>query len=108
MALHTLQGLEDRLRATREKADRLFQALNRIPGLQVHPVPEGCNVFLLRTDKGYDGKVLAKVLADKYAVRIPGPEEDGASHLHVSEGLLLREEATIVEAFRAAMPLAKI
>jgi threonine aldolase len=104
MALFTLDGLEQRLQATRERADRLFQALNKIPGIRIQPVPDGSNVFLLRTDKGYDGKILARVLAEKYAVRIPGPEEDGVSHLHVNEGLLLREEDSIIAAFRAAMP----
>jgi threonine aldolase len=108
MALHTLQGLEDRLRAARERADRLFAAVNKIPGIQVRPVPEGSNIFFLHMDKGYDGKTLAKILAEKYAVRIPGPEEDGVSRLHVNEGLLLREEEAIVAAFRAAAPLAKV
>jgi threonine aldolase len=108
MALHTLGGLEDRLRATRDRADRLFLALNKIPGIRILPVPEGSNVFLLQTDKGYDGKTLANVLAEKYTVRIPSPEEDGFSHLHVNEGLLLRDEDSIVAAFRAAVPLAKL
>jgi threonine aldolase len=108
MALHTLQGLEERLRATRERSDRLFQALNKIPGIRIRPVPEGSNIFLLQTEKGYDGKTLARMLAEKYAIRVPTPEEDGVSHLHVNESLLLRDEEAIVAAFRAAVPLAKV
>ena len=41
MALHQLEDIEQRLLATREKADKLFGALNRIPGIQVQPVPDG-------------------------------------------------------------------
>ncbi len=108
MALHTLDGLEDRLRKTKERADRLFGDLNKIAGLQIRPVPDGSNVFHLRMDKGYDGKILAKVLADKYAIRVPTPEEDGISNLHVNEGLLLRDPDSIITAFRAAVPLAKV
>jgi aspartate/methionine/tyrosine aminotransferase len=108
MALHTLDGLEDRLRKTKERADGLFGKLNKIPGLQIRPVPDGSNVFLLQMDKGYDGKTLSKVLAEKYAIRVPSPEEDGVSHLHVNEGLLLREEDSIIAAFRAAVPSAKV
>lgn len=108
MALFTLEGLDERLRITRERADSLFLVLNKIPGIRIRPVPEGSNIFLLQTDKGYDGHTLAKVLAEKYAVRIPGPEEDGFSHLHVNEGLLLRDEDSIVAAFREAVPLAKV
>lgn len=108
MALHTLDGLDERLRAAKERADRLFAALNTIPGLHVRPVPDGCNVFLLQVDKGYDGKTLAKVLREKYAVWTPGPEEDGFSRLRVSEGVGAMDVDATVAAFRAAMPLAKV
>lgn len=108
MALNTLDGLEERLKLTREKADKLFAALNKIAGLQIRPVPEGSNIFHLQMDKGYDGKKLAKTLAEKYAVRIPSPEDDGISKLHVNEGLLLRDHDSIVAAFREAVPQAKV
>ena len=108
MALHTLEGLEDRLRKTKERADGLFAELNKIAGLRIRPVPDGSNVFQLQMDKGYDGKTLSKVLAEKYAVRVPFPEEDGISHLHVNEGLLLRDQDSILAAFRAAVPLSKV
>jgi len=105
MALHQLDGIELRLQATREKADKLFDALNTIPGIKVHPVPNGCNLFHLRTDKGVDGKALAKLLAEKDAIRMPFPDElDGAIHLHVNESLLLRDNDSIVAAFKAAVP----
>ncbi|HXO77533.1 MAG TPA: threonine aldolase family protein [Puia sp.] len=108
MALYTLEGLEDRLRKTKERADGLFGELNKIPGLRIRPVPDGSNVFLLQMDKGYDGKTLSKVLAEKYAIRVPSPEEDGVSRLHVNEGLLRREPDSIIAAFRAAVPSAKV
>lgn len=108
MALHTLEGLEERLRATRERADQLFLVLNKIPGIRIRPVPDGSNIFFLQTDKGYDGKTLANILREKYAVRIPSPEADGFSRLHVNESLLLREIDSIVAAFQAALPLAKV
>lgn len=109
MALHQLDGLEERLRATREKADKLFAALNGIPGIQVHPVPNGCNVFHLRTDAGYDGKALAILLAQKDKIRMPTPDEtDGAIHLHVNESLLQRDNESIIAAFKAAVPGIKL
>jgi len=109
MALHQLDGIEQRLEATREKAGRLFQALNAIPGIRVHSIPDGCSLYHLRVDKGYDGKVLARTLAEKAAIRIPTPDEsDGAIHLHVNETLLLRDNDSIVDAFKATMPAAKL
>jgi threonine aldolase len=108
MALHQLDGLEQRLVTTREKAGRLFQALNTIPGIQVHTLPEGCNVYHLRLEKGYDGERLAKMLAEKENIRMPTPDPtDGAIHLHVNESLLLRENESIIAAFKAAVPKVK-
>jgi threonine aldolase len=109
MALHQLDGIEQRLQATREKAGTLFQALNAIPGLQVHPLPDGCSLYHLRVDKGYDGTALAHALSGNENIRIPTPDEtDGAIHLHVNESLLLRDNDSIVAAFKAAMSKAKV
>lgn len=108
MALHHLQGIDDRLNATREKWDKLMKALNGIRGIQIHAMPDGCNIFHLRMDAGYNGKTLATILAEQYAIRIPTPdEEDGAIHLHVKETLLQREQESIVAAFSAAVAKAK-
>lgn len=107
MALHQLEGIEERLRMTREKAERLFQTLNHIPGLQIQPVPDGCNVFYLRMEKGYDGAALTKALAAD-AIRIPMPEADGVIRLRVNESLLPGQEDRIAAAFRAAAAKAKI
>jgi threonine aldolase len=85
MALHHLDGIEQRLNATREKADKLFAALNAIPGIRIQAIPDGCNLFHLRTEKGHDAKALAITLAQKHNIRIPTPDEsDGAIHLHVN------------------------
>jgi threonine aldolase len=108
MALHHLQGIDDRLSATKEKWDRVMKALNGIRGIQIHAVPDGCNIFHLRMDPGYDGKTLAIMLAEQYAIRMPTPDEqDGAIHLHVNETLLQREPESIVAAFSAVVAKAK-
>jgi threonine aldolase len=108
IALHNLEGIEERLQTTRQRAGGLFRTLNQIAGLQVSPSPQGSNVFYLRLNKGYDGKTFAKILAEQHAVRIPNPEEDGISRIRVNESLLLREEDSIAAAFRAALPGSKV
>lgn len=107
IALHNLQGIDERLQQTRGRAERLFANLNKVPGIRITPVPQGCNVFFMRLEKGYDLTAFARSLAEKHAIRIPTPEEDGASRLHVNESLLLRDEASVADAFRATLPLAK-
>lgn len=108
MALHTLDGIDERLRMAREKADRLFAALNKIPGVHVRPVPDGCNIYLMQVDKPYDGKTLAKVLREKYGVWTASPDEDGFSRVRISEGVAAMDEQAVAAAFKAALPLAKV
>ncbi|HEY4063434.1 MAG TPA: aminotransferase class I/II-fold pyridoxal phosphate-dependent enzyme [Puia sp.] len=108
IALHNLEGIEERLQTTREKAERLFKTLNQITGIHIEAPPQNSNVFYLRLAKGYDGTKFAGVLREQYAVRIPSPEADGISRIRVNESLLLREVDSIVAAFRAALPLAKV
>ena len=109
VALHHLQGLDSRLSAARERWDKMVEQLNDIGGFRIHPVPDGCNIFHLRMEPGYDGKKFAGLLSDKDAFRIPFPnEEDGAIHLHVNETLLQREPESIVAAFSAAVAKAKV
>jgi len=107
IALHNLQDIELRLQQTRERAEKLFASLNKVPGIRITPVPQGCNIFYMRLEKGYDLTTFARSLAEKHAIRIPTPEEDGASRLHVNESLLLRDEASVADAFRATLLLAK-
>jgi threonine aldolase len=109
IALHHLEGLDGRLSSAKEKWDKMIKQLNGIDGIQLQPVPNGCNVFHLRLASGYDGKKLAKSLHEQYAIRIPSPDEqDGAIHLHVNETLLQRDPESIIAAFSAAVAGAKV
>lgn len=107
IALHQLDGIEDRLRSTREKWDSLMKTLNGIRGIRIDPVPNGCNIFHLRMSPGYDGKKLETSLHD-YAIKIALPDEqDGTIHLHINETLLQRDADSIAAAFSAAAAKAK-
>jgi threonine aldolase len=107
MALYQLDGIEDRYKATREKAERLFKALNQLQAIQITPLPEGSNVFYLRLGKGYDGVVFCQTLREKHGIWVPTAEPDGFSRLRINESLLLREDDAILRAFQEAMAQAK-
>ena len=100
MALYQLEGIDTRLKLSREKADTLFARLNNLPGLKITSIPEGSNIFNLQVSKGGDFR---KVLLEQFAIRIGGPGEDGLIKLHVNESLLLRETDAIVQAFKTAL-----
>jgi threonine aldolase len=108
MALHHLQGIDDRLSSTREKWANMMKTLNGIQGIQIEPIPNGSNIFHLRLKPGYDGKKLETMLHD-YAIKIAVPDEqDGTIHLHVNEMLLQRDPESIIAAFSATVPKAKV
>ena len=108
IALHHLQGLENRLTAAKETWEKLMPPLNSIGAFQIQPVPNGCNIFHITMNPGYDGKKLAEALRGEHAIRLPTPdEEDGAIHLHVNETILQRDQNAIITAFTAAAAAAK-
>ena len=108
IALHQLDGLEDRLQATRVKWNDLMKGLNGVPGIHIEAVPDGCNIYHLRMDPGYDVRKLETLLHD-YAIKIVLVDTaDGTVNLHVNETLLLRDNRDITAAFAAAAAKSKV
>jgi threonine aldolase len=108
IALHHLQGLEDRLTAAKNTWEKLTTPLNSIGAFKIQTIPNGCNIFHIKMNPGYDGKKLAESLSSEHAIRLPTPDDaDGAIHLHVNETLLQRDPNAIVTAFSAAAAAAK-
>jgi threonine aldolase len=108
IALHHLLGLENRLTAAKETWEKLTTPLNSIGAFQIQTIPNGCNIFHIKMNPGYDGKKLAEALSGEHAIRLPTPDEaDGAIHLHVNETILQRDQKDIITAFTAAAKAAK-
>lgn len=104
VALHFLEGIDERLLRTRERAASVFAKLNLLPGVEILPIPEGSNVFRFRLAAQYNPQTFSGTLREKYAIRIAAsPEEDGYARIHVNESILLREENAILSAFKAAL-----
>ncbi len=108
IALHHLQGLEIRLTTAKQTWENMITPLNSIGAFQIQPIPNGCNIYHIKMNAGYDGKKLAEALSGGHAIRLPTPdEEDGAIHLHVNETILQRDQNAIITAFTAAAAKAK-
>jgi threonine aldolase len=108
IALYHLQGLEARLTAAKETWEKMMTPLTAIGAFQIQPIPNGCNIFHIKMNPGYDGKKLAEALSGEHAIRLPTPDDvDGAIHLHVNETILQRDQNAIITAFTAAAKAAK-
>jgi threonine aldolase len=102
MALHFLDGFEDRFAEGVSAGRELKPALNEIPGFRIEEIPYGSNVFMLRLD-GVDPPRLREALASK-GIELPAPNPNfrGFS-LAVNETLARKPTGEIVEAFRASV-----
>jgi threonine aldolase len=104
MALHTLDGIEDRLKRSAEKAKELFAGLNKLPGIKISALPNGSNIFDLQVS-GIDPKLFNKALADKN-IRIRA--DKGTSKIRVNETILRQGNAALLAAFTEAAKAAKV
>ncbi|TSD66748.1 aminotransferase class I/II-fold pyridoxal phosphate-dependent enzyme [Inquilinus sp. KBS0705] len=104
MAMHTLNGLEDRLKRSADKAKELFAALNKIPGIKISAIPNGSNIFDMELT-GIDAKLFNKALGEK---DIKLRADKGISKIRVNETLLRQDNAAIIIAFTNAAKVAKV
>ncbi|RFZ94427.1 aminotransferase class I/II-fold pyridoxal phosphate-dependent enzyme [Mucilaginibacter conchicola] len=104
MALHTLDGLEERLKQANTKADELFKNLNKMPGIKISAIPGGSNIFNIEIT-GTHTKIFNKVLQDKY--QIVTHARNGVFQIRVNETLLRQSNSVIEKAFADALKTAK-
>jgi threonine aldolase len=103
MALSQLDGIDDRLKRSKEKADLLFSKLNEINGVKITAIPQGSNIFNLKLAQHHNPEALPQILWDKYVIGIAPPMDDGFIKLHVNESILLRDVDDIVRSFKGAL-----
>ncbi|HAO47726.1 MAG TPA: aminotransferase class I/II-fold pyridoxal phosphate-dependent enzyme [Ferruginibacter sp.] len=107
MALHRLDGFEDRMKETVKRATALFTALNQLDGIKVNVLDNGTNIYQLELGKNIDGKKFRDTLRDTHTIRMAMPNAKNQVMISVNETLLVRESAAIVDAFSNALRLAK-
>ena len=106
MASHRLDGFEDRLKEAIKRSGKIFEGLNKLPGVKVSKLDGGSNMHQLKIPAGLNLPVLRDELA-KFKIRTPRPNENGELNISVNETLLYQEPDTIVAAFKSAIDKAK-
>ena len=101
VALHFLKGFEDRFAKARAKADTLFTMLEATGLFEVHPVPNGSNIFKLGLGNADVDRFRAR-LSEKWTVKVSGAQDDGLIRLHVNDTQLGIPNDTLTEAFEDA------
>lgn len=108
MALHHLEGLDDRLKAVIKKSTELFEQLNKLPGIKISALPAGSNIFDLQVAGNVDLAKLRESLNKQYRIFMGGRRGNGPIKITVNESLLTRDNASVVEAFKASLANATV
>jgi len=106
MALHRLEGFEDRMKETVKRSTDLFAILNQTKELKATALDNGTNIFMLDLDKKLDGKKFRDKLRDAYNIRIGMPNPKNQVYLMVNESLITRDTAAVADAFKEAIKAA--
>lgn len=107
MALHHLEGLDDRLKGVVKKSTELFTQLNKLPGLQINTLKGGTNIFDLQVTKEIDLAKFRDSLRKEYNIYMGGRRDNDPVKIMVNETLLSRDTQLIVDAFKVSLAKAK-
>jgi threonine aldolase len=102
MALHRLDGFEERLQKAIAGAKNIFAELNKVNGVSITSIDGGTNIYRMKFPAGTIPQKFFEELL-KYQVRMPRPGEKGEALITVNETLLYREPDYIVNAVKEAL-----
>ncbi len=102
MALHFLDGFEERFASGVAAGEELKPALNSIPGLRVEEIPHGSNIFQLLVDGGDPARLRGALQTRGIQLPEPNPNFRGFA-LVVNETLARRPVAETVRAFEESV-----
>ena len=103
MALHRLEGVEERLQQAIKRSKEIFSDLNKISGVEISALDNGTNIYRIKFPAGIEGRKFSTNLSTKYFIRMPGPGPNGEGRITVNETLLHREPRYIVDAFKDSL-----
>ncbi len=101
VALHYIDGFEDRFRSAVASSERLFQQLESSGRFRLERIQPGSNLARLRLQKGDPAKFRAR-LAQK-AIYVAAPDPAGAILVAVNETVLRRPVEDLAREFMGAL-----
>ncbi len=98
MALHYLDGIEQRWKSVVQNADYLVSAFNEIKGLKISSIVNGTNIFELALADSLDSNALALALREQN-IWVRKANKKRIIKLQFNESLLRRTPADLVDAW---------
>jgi threonine aldolase len=108
MALHRLEGMEDRLQQAISRFKEIMNSLNQLPGFKISALDNGTNIYSMQMPAGIVVKKFGETMAQKFFIRMAPPDDKGIWKITVNETLLYRDTAFIVNAFKDSLKIATV
>lgn len=105
LALHCLEGLEERLEETARRATELLRLLNALPDIKTIAHNNGSNVYGLMFDKRIDTGKLSGILRNEHHIVVSKKAVNGVVRIAFNETLLNRPVADIALAYELALAM---
>jgi threonine aldolase len=106
MALHRLDGIEERLQEAIKRSKEIFASLNEVQGIKIIPLDGGTNIYSMKFPAGMQGQKFAEQL-NSYFIRMPRPDANGNAKISVNETLLYREPKYVMDAIKDSISKAR-
>ncbi len=107
MALHRLEGIEDRLQKTMIRADEVFSAINKFSSIKINSLEDGTNIYSLELGNNINGIKFQETLAKNYNIRMGRPDNSNKVMITVNETLLFMDANNFIDSFKSALSVAK-
>lgn len=107
MALHYLEGINERWDEVVMKSEKLINALNKLNGIDIKSLKNGTNIYHLTLSNEISLKKITAFLYDEHNIWLGRANEKGIVKFAVNESLLTRDYNDILDAWIKAIDQAK-
>jgi threonine aldolase len=103
MALDSLKRVDKDWKSNLETSDQLFDALNRIEGIEISKIENGTNIYDLRLDSTIDSRVLSETLRRSHKILIRPVNGENQVKVLVNESILGRPVEDLIRAWQLSV-----
>ena len=102
MALHTLDGFNERYKGAINTANILFEKFNKLDEIEISPIKNGSNIYKMKLSKNVNTATFLKNLFS-HNILLSRPNESGEINLMVNESIQRQNPEVLFKAFQASL-----
>ncbi len=107
VALHYLEGVDEKWKQIISASIKLMDGLKQISGVNMESLPNGTNIYDLQLSEDIDSKKLAAYLYNEYNIWMGGANGAGVVKFTINESILTRDIEEIINAWEHGIKKAR-